>query len=79
MDIDFILATAQARGASDIHLVSGEPPIIRVDTGLVSLDQPVLEVVEMQKHISLMLSEQQIKTLQEQQDVDLSWATQTCR
>ena len=79
MDIDFILATAQAKGASDIHLVSGEPPIIRVDTGLVSLDQPVLEVVEMQKHISVMLSEQQIKTLQEQQDVDLSWATQTCR
>jgi len=79
MDIETILDAAAQQGASDIHLVSGEPPIIRVDTGLVTLDQPVLEPEEMRGHLSSMLNEKQLATLEEQQDVDLSWATPECR
>jgi len=79
MDIEFILDAAAQQGASDIHLVSGEPPIIRVDTGLISLDQPVLEAQEMMEHIETMLTEKQCATFQESQDVDLSWSTPDCR
>ena len=79
MDIELILAFASEHGASDIHLVSGEPPIIRVDTGLVTLDQPKLNPEEMNNHLAEMLTQQQLATLHEQQDVDLSWATSACR
>ena len=79
MDIEAILATASQQGASDIHLVSGEQPIIRVDTGLITLEQSVLEPEEMEKLLSTMLNEKQLVTLEEQQDVDLSWAPQECR
>ncbi|MBC8201927.1 MAG: type IV pilus twitching motility protein PilT [Planctomycetes bacterium] len=79
MDIEFILAAAAKQGASDIHLVSGEPPIIRVDTGLITLDQPVLDAKEMMEHLTSMLTETQRATLQDCQDVDLSWSTPECR
>ena len=79
MDIEAILEVAFEKGASDIHLVSGEPPIIRVDTGLISLDQPMLASEEMKQQVSTMLSEQQLETLKKHQDVDLSWTSLACR
>jgi twitching motility protein PilT len=79
MDIELILETAATRGASDIHLVTGEPPVIRVDTGLVRLDHSVLEPGELTTFIATMLSDVQQVAFQTNQDVDLSWATPTCR
>ncbi|MDE1037422.1 MAG: type IV pilus twitching motility protein PilT [Phycisphaerales bacterium] len=79
MDIELILATASEQGASDIHLVSGEPPVLRVDTGLARLEHPVLEPADLMKHIAVMLSDTQQEAFQKNQDVDLSWATPTCR
>lgn len=79
MDIKAILSFAFEQGASDIHLVSGEPPVIRVDTGLIRLEQPPIVAEELQKHLSVMLTETQQVTLLEQKDVDLSWATPRCR
>jgi len=79
MDIEGILSAASENGASDIHLVTGEPPVIRVDTGLVRLDQPVLEAKELNELLATMLNDNQQATLDEQKDVDLSWATASCR
>ncbi|MDP7005727.1 MAG: type IV pilus twitching motility protein PilT [Phycisphaerales bacterium] len=79
MNIEAILTSALQQGASDIHLVSGEPPIIRVDTGLVSLNHPTLEKEEVQELLQTMLNEKQFKILKECQDVDLSWSTYDCR
>ena len=47
-----ILLCASEQGASDIHLVCGEPPVIRVDTGLIRLDYPVLQENELRDHIA---------------------------
>jgi twitching motility protein PilT len=79
MDIEFILSSAAEQGASDIHLVTGEPPVIRVDTGLIRIDQSVLEAKELTELLAIMLNDNQQATLNEQQDVDLSWATASCR
>ncbi len=79
MDIEGILLTASEQGASDIHLVCGEPPVIRVDTGLIRLDHAVLQDKELREHLTLMLNAQQQTALDEHQDVDLSWATESCR
>ena len=79
MDLKGIFLCASEQGASDIHLVCGEPPVIRVDTGLIRLDYPVLQEKELRNHIASMLNDKQQSTLQEHQDVDLSWATESCR
>jgi twitching motility protein PilT len=79
MDIDAILKIASEQGASDIHLVSGEPPVIRVDTGLLRLDMPSLKAEELSKQISAMLNDNQQTSFVTNQDVDLSWATEHCR
>ncbi len=79
MDIDGILSIAIEQGASDIHLVTGEPPVVRVDTGLVRLNHPILEAKELGDFIATMLNGNQQATLHEHQDVDLSWATATSR
>ncbi len=79
MNIEGILSDASKQGASDIHLISGEPPIIRVDTGLLRLDYPIVDENDLRKQLATMLNENQQATLQSQQDVDLSWATATCR
>ncbi len=79
MDINIILSTASNQGASDIHLVSGEPPVVRVDTGLIRLDQPRIESSELNELLATILNDNQQATLDKQQDVDLSWATSGCR
>jgi len=75
MDIEGILAIAHERGASDIHLVSGEPPVIRIDTNLVRLEFPLLQPEEIREHLFVMLNDKQQETLKIHQDVDLSWET----
>jgi twitching motility protein PilT len=81
MSFDFqsILETATRHNASDIHLVSGECPIIRVDTNLCRVDLPVLDSEAMDYIIETMLSETHRNTLRKTQDVDLSWTTESCR
>ena len=74
-----ILDTATSHNASDIHLVSGEQPIIRVDTNLCRVDLPTLDSEAMDAMLEAMLGDPQKKMLKEQQDVDLSWATNTSR
>lgn len=81
MSFDFqsILDTATRHNASDIHLVTGESPIIRVDTNLCRVDLPVLDSDAMDFIIETMLCETHRDTLKKTQDVDLSWATESCR
>ena len=42
MHIDSLLALAAARGASDLHLSAGLPPLLRIDGELTRLEQPAL-------------------------------------
>ena len=78
-DFQAILDTATRHNASDIHLITGEPPIIRVDTNLCRVDLPMIDGESMQCMLDTMLGETQHRTLQQTQDVDLSWATDTYR
>lgn len=42
MHIDSLLALAAERGASDLHLSAGVPPLLRIDGELTRLDRPAL-------------------------------------
>ncbi|MDP7009383.1 MAG: type IV pilus twitching motility protein PilT [Phycisphaerales bacterium] len=78
-DLQAILDAAAKHNASDIHLVTGEVPIIRIDTNLCRVDLPIIHPEAMDSMLHVMLGEQQAKTLEQEQDVDFSWATDTCR
>ncbi len=45
-ELPWILGEAVRRGASDIHLKAGCPPIFRIATKLVTLDPPPLSPAE---------------------------------
>ncbi|MEM8834381.1 MAG: type IV pilus twitching motility protein PilT [Planctomycetota bacterium] len=74
MDVDAILRQAHEMDASDIHLVTGHPPVVRVHTVLQPLDMPVIradDALEMVKH---MASQRVLETFREHQDADFSYA-----
>ena len=79
MNIHNILNTASEQGASDIHLVSGEPPMLRIDTELVQVNHPILEEMDLREYLKTILNDTHQQRLHEQKDVDLSWATSKCR
>ena len=43
MDVDRLLREAAERGASDLHVTVGVPPMLRVDGALVPMDYPRLK------------------------------------
>ena len=44
MELDTILKTALGLGSSDIHLVSGHPPLARVHTTMTPLDLSLIHI-----------------------------------
>ena len=74
LELNKLIGTVIARGASDLHLVSGEPPIIRFDGDLIKLeDNEVLTTEAIAAMVDLMLSPAQRDILAKQQDVDFSY------
>ena len=72
MHLDEILRTAHELDASDVHLVSGNPPMIRVHTVMRALEHDVLEAEELEKALESIISEQQVRQFKESQDLDFS-------
>ncbi len=78
MKIDNIFKEAAKRQASDVHLVFGQPPVLRIDGSLVaapellSNHQTVTEE-DLREALETMLSEKEIKRLYEDRDLDLSY------
>ena len=73
MQLDEILRTAHQLDASDIHLVSGHPPMVRIHTVLRPLEHPVLDPGALEDVLRSILSEQQIRNFEERQDLDFSY------
>ena len=73
MQLADVLRTAHEQNASDIHLISGHPPMIRVNTVMTPMDAPVLTPQSLEKILEDMTNEQQRKRYKEVQDLDFSW------
>lgn len=75
LEIHKLLALVMERNASDLHLKVGEPPVIRVDSQLIRLDNyQVLSETLVKEIAETMLNEKQKQLLHSQQDVDISYA-----
>ncbi len=75
LDLNKLLALVLQHNASDLHLMTGEPPILRVDGQLARQDQlEVLTNDAMEGFLKLLLRPEQEALFQRQQDIDLSYS-----
>ncbi|MEX2214685.1 MAG: PilT/PilU family type 4a pilus ATPase [Phycisphaeraceae bacterium] len=73
MNIETILKRALELGASDIHLVSGHPPVARIHTVMTPLDYPVITPESAERMLAHIANEDQLKMFEKIKDVDFSY------
>jgi twitching motility protein PilT len=62
------------RGASDLHLTTGTPPVVRLNGVLHRLDYPKLEPDQLQRMIYSILTQKQRERLEQDLELDVSYA-----
>jgi twitching motility protein PilT len=72
-EIDAFFNQMKGRGASDLHMVIGFPPLLRIRGDLVPLDAPVLTPESNRQILFEILSPEQQKTLTERKDLDKAY------
>ncbi len=72
--IDRVLETCIKQGASDIHIVTGRPPVLRLHGGLRSLDTKVLDSDDTQAIMKSITPDRNQHELQEQGSTDYGFA-----
>ena len=73
MQLSEILRTAHEHNASDIHLVSGHAPMMRVNTVMTPMDFPVLTHDSVSAALKEMINEEQRSRYAEAKDLDFSY------
>jgi twitching motility protein PilT len=76
MDFDFadVLIEVMERGASDLHLTTGSPPMVRERGQLVALDYPVLEATTVREVVYSILTNDQRQRLETDWQIDLAYS-----
>ncbi|GAB4108381.1 MAG: type IV pilus twitching motility protein PilT [Phycisphaeraceae bacterium] len=73
MDLDTILKTALEMDSSDIHLITGHPPMVRQHTVMTPLDYPVLTAEGAMRMLKHMANEEHMKVFEKIKDADFSY------
>jgi twitching motility protein PilT len=71
-EVKAILSAAVEKGASDVHINVGLPPIIRVNTELIQTDFPPVSGEDAKEMVLAMVGPARFNTLQERRDLDFS-------
>lgn len=76
LEINNLLSVVLQRGASDLHLVAGKPPVLRIDSHLEELsDYEVMSGNKISELIdSLLITEERQKTFRVNKEMDFSFA-----
>jgi len=75
VDLDSLLKDAYEADASDIHLVSGQPPVVRVHQVLTPLEgYPVITPEQGKAWLEQMAPKEGLETFQRNKDLDFSYA-----
>lgn len=72
MDITDLLFTSKKNNASDLHLSSGNPPILRVNGDMVPLKMPALSAEETRQVIYSIMTEQQRTDYERELEIDFA-------
>ena len=71
--LDHVLESAARRGASDVVLIAGVPPILRIGGALERGAGPALEPEDVRSHVLPLLEAWQLEELQKKKSVDFSY------
>lgn len=75
LELNKLLAITLERNASDLHLMVGEPPVLRIDSALTRLeDYQVLSADAISDLVSVMINPKQKENLQENWHLDFSYS-----
>ncbi len=74
MDISELLIFMVENKGSDLHVSSGEPPVVRIHGDMVKIEVPALEKDEVHNMIYDILNDQQRKIFEENLELDFSFA-----
>ncbi|MBI5530620.1 MAG: PilT/PilU family type 4a pilus ATPase [Candidatus Doudnabacteria bacterium] len=75
LELNKLLSVVLERDSSDLHLMVGEPPIIRVDTKLIRLDNyQVLSNDNISDLLNVLLTPEQKKMFEQDMQIDFSYA-----
>ncbi|OGL40038.1 MAG: twitching motility protein PilT [Candidatus Schekmanbacteria bacterium RIFCSPHIGHO2_02_FULL_38_11] len=74
MDISELLLFSHGQGASDLHISSGEPPMLRINGDMQKVDMPSLSKEEVHSLLYDILNDQQRKVFEESHEIDFSIA-----
>jgi twitching motility protein PilT len=70
LDLRALLVHAKEKGASDLHLSAGQPPMLRLHGAMVRLEMPVLTAEVLQEALLGLLSPESRRHFQERLDID---------
>ncbi|MCD4668017.1 MAG: type IV pili twitching motility protein PilT, partial [Sulfurimonas sp.] len=73
MDIQKLLKSVLAYGSSDLHLVVGSEPQIRIDKELRPLNLPVLTATDVEEMAYPLIEDKQKKKFEEHNELDFSF------
>ena len=73
MDLDFLLKEMTARGASDLHLIAGISPIVRIDGDLKMLEKRPLTSEEVKSLIYSIMSTEKIARFEKSHELDFAF------
>ena len=74
MDVSELLAFTVKNGASDLHMSSGEPPMIRIHGDMTRIKMPELDNREVQAMVYDIMNDTQRKMFEEHLELDFSFA-----
>lgn len=72
MEISELLRLTMEKGASDLHIAVGRPPVIRLDGRLVNVDAPTLTPAETRRLIYGVLTDLQKQKFEDTKELDFS-------
>ncbi|MDX2117633.1 MAG: PilT/PilU family type 4a pilus ATPase [Planctomycetota bacterium] len=73
MELITILKAAYEAGASDVHLIAGQVPVMRVHQVMTPMEFPVLAADTVRKFFETMASKEAVATFDRQKDSDFSY------
>ena len=73
MDLDFLLKEMTARDASDLHLIAGISPIVRIDGDLKVLEKRLLTSEEIKSLIYSIMSTEKIARFEKSHELDFAF------
>ena len=78
VDLEHLLRLTVEKKGSDLHLVVGMPPCIRIDGDIVKQDYPPMSPADVENMLMAVLTEKNKKDLSENLELDISYSVPRC-